>query len=60
MGTSNGCLEMCANQRSRHEDKDEVLEALGIGPIKALKKAQNLEDFREGKLEIKRTAADRR
>ena len=59
MGTSNSCLEMCANQRTRHEDKDQVLEALGIGPIKIIKKEQNLEDFLAGKLAVKRATQSR-
>ena len=51
---------MCANERTRHEDKDQVLAELGIGPIKMLKKEQNLEDFLAGKLAIKRATAESR
>ena len=50
---------MCANERARHEDKDQVLEELGIGPIKMLKKEQNLEDFLAGKIAIKRATESR-
>ena len=50
---------MCANERTRHEDKDQVLAELGIGPIKMLKKEQNLEDFLAGKLAVKRATQSR-
>ena len=60
MGTSNSCLEMCANSSSRHQDKEQVLEALGIiSQLKQLKKEQNLEDFLAGKLAIKRATVSR-
>ena len=57
MGTSNSCLEMCASQRTRQEDKDQVLEALGIGPMKMLKKEQNMEDLLSGKKALKQATA---
>ena len=48
-------MEICANSSSRHQDKEQVLEDLGIiGQLKLLKKEQNLEDILAGKLAIKR------
>ena len=39
MGASECCLEMCATRAGRtSQDKEAVLEALGIGPIKDLKR----------------------
>ena len=51
MGNSTNCLELCANTRGRHQDKEAVLEALGLGPIKQLKQQQLAEDILAGRLD---------
>ena len=53
MGNSNCGLEICVNRTDRHQDKDAVLESLGIGPIKDLKRQQLLEDELTGKQTLK-------
>ena len=48
MGNST-CWELCANSNSRHQDKDAVLEALGIGSLKQIKREQMEQDQQSGK-----------
>ena len=49
MGMNNStCWELCANTSSRHQDKDAVLEALGIGSLKQIKREQMEQDQQNG------------
>ena len=49
MGARTSCLELCASTRNDRSDRNEVLEALGIGPLQALKQQQLQEDEIAGK-----------
>ena len=48
VGNSSTCWELCANSSSRHQNKDAVLEALGIGSLKQIKREQMEEDQQNG------------
>ena len=58
MGASrSSCLELCANRTSRHQDKDAVLESLGIGNLKQIKRDQLTEDQIAGKYRLTKAEA---
>ena len=56
MGVQNCSLDLCATSSRKGEDKESVLNALGIGPMKEIKREQMLEDYQKGKLAIKQAS----